>query len=160
MEIYRSKDIQEKLGVSKIQISHWVNMGAIKPYREDFRRGGSHEFNTQNLIEAAICKELSDLHVPVVKMVEGLDLLRGFFSGKDLSKKKREIEELYLMYTSPLKYDYSGFPKLIESMKKAYSPDFKKTFMPLLVLKKDLIDIFEFMRAGVVLSLKRIIDLI
>ena len=102
METYRSKDIQEKLGVSKIQLSHWINMGAVEPYKKDNRRGGSHEFNKQNIIEAAICRELSDLQIPVKKIVEGLDELRKIFPGilKGLPIEEYAVEEVYLLYAS------------------------------------------------------------
>ena len=159
METYRSKDFQKMLNVSKIQISNWVNRGCIIPYKEDRRRGGSHEFGRQNLIEAAICKELSDLQVPVVKIAEGLNTLRMVIP-KDVWKNKESLGEFYLMYTSPLKFDYSKFPKFKESVKMCPSSDFKKTFVPMIVLEKDLVETLKFMRAGVVLGLKCALDYI
>jgi len=98
METYRSKDIQEKLNVSKIQISHWTNMGCIKPFRADWRRGGSHEFNHRNLVEAAICKELSDLYIPVKSMAKALEMMGDY--GFELCEKQRDLDWI-LIFLSP-----------------------------------------------------------
>jgi hypothetical protein len=154
METYRSKDIQERLNVSKIQVSHWINMGCIKPYKTDARRGGAHEFDQRNLIEAAICKELSDLKVPVKSMALGLDIVRGV---KDCHK----LNDYFLIYVDPQKMP-AGIPgfDMSKVMKEYPHPDFETAFFPVLVTKGDLPEMIQVLRGGTFLSLSRTIDVI
>lgn len=59
MKTYHSKDIQRLARVTKMQLGHWVNVGAIIPLKDDPRRGGVRIFSQQNLVEAMICRELN-----------------------------------------------------------------------------------------------------
>jgi DNA-binding transcriptional MerR regulator len=160
MDIYRSKDIQDKLGVSKIQLSHWINKGAIKPYREDFRRGGYHEFNRQNLIEAAICKELSDLQVPVKSMVDALEMMRK--PGFEIIKIHNDTD-WFLVFSTPYKYDYKNVPWFAKWIKvnpeKTDTSKFEGVYLPVLIPKENLLEEIEYMQSVVVLSLKHIFNL-
>jgi hypothetical protein len=155
MDIYRSKDILEKLGISKIQLSHWINKGAIIPYREDFRRGGSHEFNKQNLIEAAICKELSDLNIPVKSMVEGLKLMREYHG--DLLKERNNLKDMLLVYLSPAKFNFPGMKEYISQHP---GLNFENPDAPGLVKKENLLEMLEYMQGFVVINLSRVLDMV
>lgn len=156
METYRSKDIIEKLGISKIQLSHWINKGAIKPFREDFRRGGSHEFNKQNLIEAAICKELSDLRIPVKDMVEGLELMRK--SHGNLLKEHHKLKDWLLVYSSPSKINFPGMKEYISQHPEL---NLDIPYAPGLLLKESLSEIIlECMQAVIVINLNLILKVV
>jgi len=157
METYKSKDIQDRLGISKIQLSHWINSGAIRPYQEDNRRGGSHKFNRQNLIEAAICKELSDLRVPVKSMAQTIDMMHEV--GFELWKKF-DLLDWYVVFSSVAKFDYKDIdPKMTEYFAKLDTSDFK-TFMPILVPRHELLKYLEYMQAAIVLNLNRVLSLV
>ena len=65
MENYKAADIVERTGISKIQLTHWINNLAIEPIIDDRRRGGVRYFSQQNLAEATICKFLNDIRLPV-----------------------------------------------------------------------------------------------
>jgi DNA-binding transcriptional MerR regulator len=157
MEIYKSKDIQKRLGVSKIQLSHWINMGAIKPYKQDNRRGGSHEFNRQNIIETAICKELSDLRVPVKSMVQALKMMHevGFEVWSTFDN------DWYMVFSSVYKFDYKDIdPQLRRYFSKIDRSEVEKTFGATLIPKESLLKDIEYFQAAIVLSLKRVLDLV
>ena len=62
---YKSCDIMEQAGITKIQLSHWINMGAIDPLVDDRRRGGVRYFSQQNMVEALVCKALNGHRLPV-----------------------------------------------------------------------------------------------
>ncbi len=156
METYKSKDIREKLGISKIQLSHWINMGAIKPYRDDSRRGGSHEFDKQNLIEAAICKDLADLRVPVKSMANAMKMMRE--DGVWDFWKEYKNYDWFLVFSSPSKLDYTNFPDMKEYFAKRDSSNFDESFTPGLLPKKALIENLEYMKATILLSLRPIFD--
>jgi len=76
MRMYESKDIQNFAGVSKIQLIHWTQTGAIEPYKVDRRRGGKRIYSQQNLIETIICRELNRLCVETKVMKALLNWLR------------------------------------------------------------------------------------
>jgi DNA-binding transcriptional MerR regulator len=76
MRIFKSKEIQKLSGASKIQLVHWINIGAIEPYEDDRRRGGVRKYDQQNLIEACICKKLNDLKIPAHSIASALKHLR------------------------------------------------------------------------------------
>lgn len=71
-----SKAIQEKARVSAIQISHWTNTGVIIPATAVKGTGKMHVYDHQNLIEAMICRELSQFSINYGVMREVLDFLR------------------------------------------------------------------------------------
>jgi len=90
---YQSKEIQEKAQVSAIQISHWTRTGAIIPAVPVRGTGKMHVYDHQNLIEAMICRELSQYSINYGVMREALKYLRSkemIFSiqitGKTLTK--------------------------------------------------------------------------
>lgn len=76
MRMYESKDIQALAGVSKIQLIHWTQIGAIIPYKDERGRGKRRTYSQQNLIETMICRELNKLCVETRVMRELLDWLR------------------------------------------------------------------------------------
>jgi DNA-binding transcriptional MerR regulator len=90
MKTYSSKEIQELAGVSKIQLIHWIDIGAIVPWKEDRRRGGKRLFNQQNLIEVLICRELNNFRLPGYLFKVVLDDLRT--SDQGISWKKIRTE--------------------------------------------------------------------
>lgn len=73
---YHSKAIQKKARVSAIQISHWTKTGVIVPATAVKGTGKMHVFDHQNLIEAMICRELSQYSINIGVMREVLDFLR------------------------------------------------------------------------------------
>ena len=62
-KVYSSRDIQNYAGITKMQLNHWINVGAIIPYKDNRGRGKVRKFSRQNLIEALICRELSKLYI-------------------------------------------------------------------------------------------------
>jgi len=75
--IYRSKDIQTIARITKIQLIHWSQTGAIIPYEDKRGRGNRRAYNWQNLIEASICRELNKFTIETHLMRYILDWLRG-----------------------------------------------------------------------------------
>jgi DNA-binding transcriptional MerR regulator len=73
---FKSVDIVKRLGITKVQLNHWLNMGVIKPHIDDKRRGGVRYFSKQNLIEFYICKHLNGYGLPVHKMLTVLTMIR------------------------------------------------------------------------------------
>ncbi len=73
---YHSKAIQKKARVSAIQISHWTKTGVIIPAIAVKGTGKMHVYDHQNLIEAMICRELSQYSINYGVMREVLDFLR------------------------------------------------------------------------------------
>jgi len=65
MERYKAAEIIELTGITKMQLNHWINMGAIKPAEDDSRRGGVRYFSKENLFEALVCKYLNAHRLPV-----------------------------------------------------------------------------------------------
>jgi DNA-binding transcriptional MerR regulator len=65
MQRYKATEIIELTGTTKMQLNHWINMGAIKPAEDDSRRGGVRYFSEENLFEALVCKCLNDHGLPV-----------------------------------------------------------------------------------------------
>lgn len=164
METYKSKYIREKLHVSKIQLSHWINMGAIKPYREDRRRGGSHEFNQQNVIEAAICKALSNLKVPVVNMVKALQMIqeRNFWE----KWKKNPGKEWFLITFSPLiaKIEFQEDRMVAHTQVEPGEPFYvfvapDAQYFPITIEKKDLVKKLDDFHSGIFLDLKKVLKI-
>lgn len=72
---YRSRDIQE-FGISKIQLVHWVQVGAIIPLKDARGRGGRRVYSYQNLVEALICRELAKYSIETHVMRSLLEVLR------------------------------------------------------------------------------------
>lgn len=77
MKEYKAVQIQNLIGVSKIQLQHWVNSGCIHPYADDPRRGGVRYFDQTNLLEVLLCKALMQFRLPVSTMKLTLDLVRA-----------------------------------------------------------------------------------
>ena len=76
MQTYKSSDIHKLAEVSKIQLVHWCNIGAIEPHIADRRRGGVRQFDQQNLIEVVICKKLNALRIPGHAIAKSMKSLR------------------------------------------------------------------------------------
>ena len=60
MPVYTSKDLQQRSGATHMQISRWTELGIILPEEDAKGRGRVRRFNQQNLIEAMICKQLTE----------------------------------------------------------------------------------------------------
>jgi DNA-binding transcriptional MerR regulator len=65
MERYKATEIIALTGITKMQLNHWINMGAILPAEDDRRRGGVRYFSEENLFEALVCKFLNEHGLPV-----------------------------------------------------------------------------------------------
>ena len=76
METYQSKDVQAIAGISKIQLNHWVNKGAIIPLQDNRGRGKVRHFSFENIVEAFICGELNKYGVSASGIVQVLDSVR------------------------------------------------------------------------------------
>jgi ribosomal protein S26 len=74
---YQSKDIQAKADISKIQLIHWTQLGAIIPFDDAQGRGKVRVYNHQNLIEAMICRELTEASIGVRFIKDWLQWLRS-----------------------------------------------------------------------------------
>lgn len=74
---YYSKAIREKANISAIQISHWTKMRIIQPVKVAKGTGKMHLYSHQNLIEAMICRELSQYSITHSVMFEIIDFLRN-----------------------------------------------------------------------------------
>ena len=64
-KIFKSSEIQRLANISRIQLVHWVECGAIIPLEDIRGRGKCRIFNKQNLIEAIICRELKAYTIEV-----------------------------------------------------------------------------------------------
>lgn len=73
---YRSTDIQKIAMVTKMQLVHWTQTGAIIPLEDARGRGSRRVYNRQNLMEALICRELSKFSIETHVMHEVLSMLR------------------------------------------------------------------------------------
>lgn len=73
---YHSKTIQKKAKVSAIQIGHWTRTTVIVPATAVKGTGKMHIYDHKNLIEAMICRELSQFSINYGVMREVLDFLR------------------------------------------------------------------------------------
>lgn len=98
---YHSKTIQEKARISAIQISHWTKTGVIIPAIVAKGTGKMHVYDHQNLIEAMLCRELSEYSINYGVMREVLDFLREkiwlfeiYLSSPKLSRLHREPEDI------------------------------------------------------------------
>lgn len=73
---YRSTDIQKIAKVTKMQLVHWSQTGAIVPLEDARGRGSRRLYSRQNLMEALICRELSKFSMETYVMHEVLSMLR------------------------------------------------------------------------------------
>jgi len=96
MERFKSREIERMAGVSKIQLVHWINSGAITPLLDDRRRGGVRFFSRENLFEVIICKRLNEWRLPVHTIAEISQhvIASNFFA---YFKKKSTAENNFLV---------------------------------------------------------------
>jgi hypothetical protein len=131
MREYTAKEIQELAKVTKRQLIHWVEVGAIIPLEDDRRRGGKRRFNQQNLIEALICRELNDYRLPSIMFVQALGSLRGQawkLKGKRVSfwDTLPHREEMPFLIIKRLEVEVSGRPKSAEDIASVVVPTTKE----------------------------------
>jgi len=92
---FRSKEICEKSGATRTQLSPWVAAGAIVPLIDDPRRGGVRIYSRQNLVEAMICKELANYSLPVRSIAEILKTMRNKrFKFGGIKENSRKVWEM------------------------------------------------------------------
>ena len=105
--MYRSKDIQIKAGVTRMQLIRWVEVGAIEPFKDVRQRGKSRIFSYQNLVEAMICKELNRFRVETYTMKRVLNMMRDRRDldlssyWDELDSEKIDLEDTYLRISEP-----------------------------------------------------------
>ena len=63
MKAYSSTEIQRILGILGATVYYYVQACGVEPYVESKGRGGRRKFNSQNLIEFAICKTLQEFSI-------------------------------------------------------------------------------------------------
>jgi DNA-binding transcriptional MerR regulator len=104
MEKYKSADVIKITRVTKVQLNHWINMGAIKPLVDDKRRGGVRYFSKQNLVQAFICKHLNEYGLPVHKIKMALDMIKDTksISGKNFYDAIKDNPKLKSYYAAIL----------------------------------------------------------
>jgi DNA-binding transcriptional MerR regulator len=73
---YQSKEIQKKAQVTENQIKHWTNTGIIIPFQATKGTGRMHTYDNINLIEAVICRELSQYSINLWDLKEIISYLR------------------------------------------------------------------------------------
>lgn len=98
---YHSQAIQKKARVSAIQIGHWTKTGIIIPVKTAKGTGKMHVYGHQNLIEAMICRELSQYSINYGVMREVLDFLRGKQWLFDIYSTDINLSKLLIMETGP-----------------------------------------------------------
>ncbi len=94
---YKSKELAERVGITTVQLAHWVNIGAIEPLINDRRRGGVRYFDGMNMFEAMICKQINEYRLSIQMAKDALDFL----------KESPMFEQVF-----------SGFEKLMSDTKK------------------------------------------
>ena len=77
METYGSGEVQKRAKVTKMQLIHWTQLGAILPLKDARGRGGRRIYSFQNIVEAMICRELNSFTIETHIMVRILDYLRA-----------------------------------------------------------------------------------
>jgi hypothetical protein len=75
-EKYKTKDLAAITGATLPQVANWVKIGAIQPVSNPRGRGQSRIFDAQGLVEAFVCKEMSNYRVENWIIVETLQALR------------------------------------------------------------------------------------
>jgi DNA-binding transcriptional MerR regulator len=75
-EMYQSREVQRMAKVSRIQLIHWTETGAIIPAQDAQGRGGRRIYSHSNLIETIICRELNRYSIPVQYIKHIMDLFR------------------------------------------------------------------------------------
>lgn len=83
MKTYGSTEIQKGLGITKSQAIHWTQIGAVIPHQDSQGRGGRRRYSLQNVIEFALCRELSLFGIPTYVMVNALEYLRAPIFGPE-----------------------------------------------------------------------------
>lgn len=167
MSIYKSKEIQKLAGASKIQLVHWINIGAIEPYEDDRRRGGVRKFNQQNLIEACICKKLNDLRIPAHAIATALEYLREPISPKekiifwDIFKKTYKKKKWYLMLKPSSETKY--YDKLVNTevaniVKKDTGKNLEDLFFTAYVSKNELHKYLDMGAVAIIVDLNKIAE--
>lgn len=86
-------EIQKILHVTKMQVMHWTQTGAVRPFKNDRGRGKRRLYDEQNLAELAICRELNRLLVPPTVMKDLLGMLR---EPRCLVKQKEDETVIFL----------------------------------------------------------------
>ena len=97
MSVYKSKEIQEMVGLSKIQVSHIVNMNVIYPHNSDYRRGGSHKYNEHNLRQFKIVRKLMDCLMPI-KIIFRMMHIYPYNPTLYIDDLEKKVNKLYKAY--------------------------------------------------------------
>ena len=70
--------------ISKMQIIHWSQIGAVVPFKDAKGRGARRVYSWQNLLEILICRELNKLTVEAHVMAIVLHWLRNSYDPDTL----------------------------------------------------------------------------
>jgi len=104
-KLYHSKMIQQKARISSSQIIHWTRTGVIIPFQTVRGTGRMHVYDHQNLLEAMICRELSQYSINHRIMSEVLDYLKNkkwvfdiYFSIGDVQDISSHDDDMFVQY--------------------------------------------------------------
>lgn len=103
---FQSKQIQDIANISKMQLLYWTQQGAILPLRDARGRGKVRLYNYQNLIEAMICRELTNLSIGIRVIMEWMEFIR---------ENKIEFYFYFGLETNRIIKEASAVRRLIES---------------------------------------------
>jgi hypothetical protein len=108
MEALRAKQVQDRAGVSRIQLMRYVEADAVRPVEDARGRGSVRTYSEQSVFEAAICKRLADVSIDLRNISLILRLIRdkGIYKQvAGLSKRDPNLNP-YMVVTSVIGEDY------------------------------------------------------
>jgi len=84
MDSFESGKAAKIVGVPERSLRYWATIGLLKPAKEaEGRPGIRRGYSFENLVEAAILRELSKLRVNVTQSKDALDIARKLGLGKN-----------------------------------------------------------------------------
>jgi DNA-binding transcriptional MerR regulator len=95
LELYRSRDVAQILGISRRQLQYWAKTDLVRPSQRS--PGGHHRYAFQDLIALKAAKRLIDAGVSVQRLRESICALR-----RVLPTVNRPLAELVLVATGDI----------------------------------------------------------
>jgi len=159
---FRAKEICELSGATKSQLSPWVAAGAIKPLRDDPRRGGVRIYSIENLVEAMICKELANYSLPVRTIAETIVTMKEdiYYSPAmtGWQKMKKDPDMLLVLVQTGAAATNPIPPDLFKILFPGRSQTGKNAAYTVSVLTKEhFVEIIKHYSSAIVVDLKKII---
>jgi len=160
---FRAKEICELTGATKSQLSPWVSAGAIKPLKDDPRRGGVRIYSRQNLMEAMICKELANYSLPVRTIAETIvSMKEEKYFIQDINawqKLKKDPDMLLVLVQTGTDATNPIPPDLFEILYPGRSQTGKNAAYYVAVFKKEFfLEFINHFSSAIVVDLKKIIE--